>query len=64
MEKYKGINWKDAKALIDNKALQIIGSNYHQINNQGEFTLSENGEKLFKRRHTAPKAIYDLIAKK
>ena len=63
MEKYQGINWKDAKALIDNKVLQIIGSNYHQINNQGEFALSENGEKLFKRRHTAAKAMYDLIAK-
>ena len=64
MENYTSIEWKEAKTLIDNGTLQIIGSNYSQINNQGEFSLSENGEKLFKRRHTSSKSTYDLIAKK
>ena len=58
----QAIGWNKAKSLIDNGTLQIIGSNYSQINNQGEFTLSENGKKLFKRRHTASKSMYDLIA--
>lgn len=56
------VNWKDAKEMIDNGELVIIGSNYSQINNQGEYTLSADGKKMYKRRHTASKVIFDLIA--
>lgn len=63
MEKFIGINWKEAKKLIESNQFKIIGSNLSQINNQGEYTLSEDGKRLYKRRHTAAKAIYDLIAK-
>lgn len=60
---YKSISWRDAKALIDDGIFEIIGSNYGQINNQGEYRL-EQGEKLFKRRHTAASVIFDLLAQK
>jgi len=58
------INWKEAKEIVESGKLQIIGSNFGQINNQGEFTISIDGLRLYKRRHSARKAIYDLIAKK
>lgn len=60
----KTINWKEAKNLVESNQLTAIGSNLSQINNQGEYTLSEDGRNLYKRRHSATKAIYDLIAKK
>lgn len=58
------IDWKEAKSLVESGQFQIIGSNLGQINNQGEFTINKEGTKLYKRRHTASRAIYDLIAKK
>lgn len=64
IEDFSSINWKKAKNLIDTNQLTVIGGNYSQINNQGEFTISTDGSKLYKRRHTAFKAIFDLIAKK
>lgn len=57
------INWKDAKALVESKKLKIIGSNLSQINNQGEYTITADQKKLYKRRHSASKVIFDLIAK-
>ena len=58
------IDWKEGKQMVESGELQIIGSNFSQINNQGEFTLNEEKTKLYKRRHTAVKAHYDLIAQK
>lgn len=60
---FKSINWKEAKELVLSGALKAIGSNLGQINNQGEFTISEDGLRLYKRRHSASSAIFDLIAK-
>lgn len=60
---FTSINWKDAKELIVSGKMKAIGSSLGQINNQGEYTLSEDGQRLYKRRHTAAKAMYDLIAK-
>jgi hypothetical protein len=61
---FYGISWKEAKQMVESGELQIIGSNLGQINNQGEFTLNREKTKLYKRRHTAAKAHYDLIAQK
>lgn len=58
------IDWKEAKQLVESSQLTPIGSNLGQINNQGEYTISFDGGRLYKRRHTAPIAIYDLIAQK
>lgn len=58
------INWKEARNLILSGQLTIIGNNMSQINNQGEYTISSDGSKLYKRRHSASKIIFDLIAKK
>lgn len=58
------ITWRKALELVNSGELKIIGSNLHQINNQGEFTMSKDGKSLYKRRHSANKAIYDLIANK
>jgi hypothetical protein len=58
------ISWKDAKALVESGKLKIIGSNLGQINNQGEFTITADQKKLYKRRNSASKVIFDLIAKK
>lgn len=58
------IDYKEAKQMVVSGELQIIGSNLGQINNQGEFTLNKEKTKLYKRRHTAVKAMYDLIAQK
>lgn len=63
MKKFTSINWKEAKELVASGKLNIIGNNLGQINNQGEFTLSIDGKRLYKRRHTAAIAHYDLIAK-
>lgn len=62
MEKFISITHKDVKSLIDAGTLKVIGGNAGQINNQGEFTISKDGNKIYKRRHTARKAMYDLIA--
>ena len=62
-QNFFAINWKDAKALVETGKLKIIGSNIGQINNQGEFTITADQKKLYKRRHTASKVIFDLIAK-
>ena len=61
---FYGINWKEAKQMVESGELQIIGSNLGQINNQGEFTLNKEKTRLYKRRHTSARAHYDLIAKK
>lgn len=58
------IDWKKAKQMVVSGELKIIGSNLHQINNQREFTINEEKTKLYKRRHTAVKSHYDLIAQK
>jgi hypothetical protein len=60
--KFYSINWKDAKALVENGTLTIIGGNEPNINNQGEYTLSADGKKLYKRRWSAIKPTYDIIA--
>lgn len=59
---FLSINWKEAKALVESGKLKAIGSNLSQINNQGEYTISADQKKLYKRRHTASKAMFDLIA--
>jgi hypothetical protein len=56
------IDWKKALALIESGKLKPIGSNLSQINNQGEYYISKDETKLYKRRHTAGKSINDLIA--
>lgn len=61
---FLSIDWKLAKELVESGQLNAIGSNIHQINNQGEFTINVEKTKLYKRRHTAKKSIYDLIAVK
>ena len=58
------ISWKEAKGLVESGKLQAIGSNFAQINNQGEYTISDDQQKLYKRRHSSAKAIFDLIAEK
>jgi hypothetical protein len=58
------IDWKQAKELVETGELQIIGSNLGQINNQGEFLISKDNTRLYKRRHTANRLTFDLIAKK
>ena len=62
MGKFTSLDWKEVKKLIDSKELEIIGGNYGQINNQGEFTINSTRDKVFKRRHTARNVMYDLIA--
>jgi hypothetical protein len=62
-QNFFAITWKDAKALVESGKLKAIGSNLSQINNQGEFTITADQKKLYKRRHTASKVIFDLIAK-
>lgn len=62
-QNFFAITWKDAKALVESKKLKIIGSNLSQINNQGEYTITADQKKLYKRRHSASKVIFDLIAK-
>jgi len=57
------IDWKEAKRLVESGKLKAIGSNLSQINNQGEYTISADSKKLYKRRHTASTVIFDLIAK-
>lgn len=56
------IKWKEAKELVESGRLNAIGSNLGQINNQGEYTISRDGKRLYKRRHTASIAKYDVIA--
>jgi len=63
VENFFSINYKEAKQLVESGRLKIIGSNLAQINNQGEYTISADSKKLYKRRHTASKVIFDLIAK-
>lgn len=58
------IGYKEVKYLLDSLELKAIGSNYSQVNNQGEYTINEEGTKIYKRRHTAAKVCYDLIAEK
>ena len=58
------INWKDAKEMVESGQLTIIGSNIHQINNQGEYTITADKTRLFKRRHSAATIIFDIIAHK
>ena len=62
-QNFFSINWKEAKVLVESKKLKIIGANLSQINNQGEYTITSDGTKLYKRRHSASKVIFDLIAK-
>jgi hypothetical protein len=62
MENFKSINWKEAKELVLTGKLKAVGTALFQINNQGEFTINEAGSKLYKRRHSASVAKYDLIA--
>lgn len=57
------IDWKEAKNMIVSGQLKAIGSNLGQINNQGEYTISRDGQRLYKRRFSAVSAMYDLIAK-
>lgn len=63
MKTFTSINWKDAKNLVESGELKAIGANLSQINNQGEYTLSADKNKLYRRRHTASKVVFDLIAK-
>lgn len=60
--KFISINYKEALSLIDSGKLKAIGANRSQINNQGEYSISADNSKLYKRRHTANKSIFDLIA--
>lgn len=62
-QSFFSINWKEAKALVESGKLKAIGSNLSQINNQGEYTISADQKNLYKRRHTASKVVFDLIAK-
>lgn len=62
-ENFLSIDWKLAKQLIQTGQLKAIGTNLGQINNQGEYTISADQKKLYKRRHSASKIIFDLIAK-
>lgn len=56
---FKTINWKEVKELCDSKLFACIGTAYFQINNQGEFTISLDQTRIYKRRNSS----YDLIAK-
>lgn len=58
------IDYKEVKKLMESKEIPAIGSNIYQVNNQSEYTINEERTKIWKRRHTASKAIYDLIASK
>ena len=60
--KFLSINWKDAKKLIDDGKLNATPRNYGQINNQGEYTISADGNRLYKRSLITPKCVYYLIA--
>lgn len=61
---FLSINWKEAKQLVDSGKLQAIGErNYGQIHNQGEYAISTDGNRLYKRSFSSPKADYYLIAK-
>jgi hypothetical protein len=59
---FKSINYKEVLSMIADGKLKAIGSIIHQVNNQGEFTINTEETKVYKRRHTASKSIYDLIA--
>jgi hypothetical protein len=60
--KFLSINWKDAKQLIDDGKLIATHRNYGQIHNQGEYTISADGNRLYKRSLSSPKSQYYLIA--
>ena len=60
---YLSINWEEAKQMVEQGKLKAIGSNLSQINNQGEYSISTDRTKLYKRRHSAAKVVFDLIAK-
>lgn len=63
-DQFLSIDWKEVKSLLDSSDFKAIGTNYHQVNNQGEYTINKEGTKIYKRRHTAVKSHYDLIANK
>lgn len=63
-QKFLSIGNKEVKSLLDSGAFKAIGSNYFQVNNQGEYTISADGNKIYKRRYTSATAHFDLIANK
>lgn len=58
------INWATAKKLVTSGELTAIGSNLGQINPSGEYYLSADKNRLYKKRNSAPRFIADVIAKK
>lgn len=64
MNNFVSISWKQARQMVENNELEIIGSNLSQINNQGEFSITPDKAKLYKRRHSSSKVVFDLIAQK
>ena len=62
--KFFSISHKEVKQLIESGEFSAIGSNLYQVNNQGEYTINEDGNKIYKRRNNATRAHFDLIATK
>jgi hypothetical protein len=60
MENIKTISGKEIKNLKIEGKITFMGSNEHQVNNQGNYTFNENG--LYKQQNSALKIVFHKIA--
>jgi hypothetical protein len=60
MENLKTISVSEIKQLHNDGKISFIGSNFHNVNSQGNYGINENG--IYKKQNSSHKVVFHKIA--